>query len=63
MTLWVWWLVCSTTERTLSSGPVFSRSRRARSISAWAWYSAECSLVYVSRIARRASPGSGSRTV
>lgn len=45
MTWWVWWLVCRTTERTFSRGPAFSRSRRARSMTAWAWYSAEYSLV------------------
>ncbi|KFC50143.1 hypothetical protein GY12_22130 [Micrococcus luteus] len=37
-------------------------SLRARSIHAWAWYSAECSLVYVSRMPRLGSPFSGSGT-
>src|SRR5699024_373385 len=38
-------------------------SLRARSIQACAWYSAECSLVYVSRMERLDSPASGSGTV
>jgi hypothetical protein len=37
--------VDGTMKRTRSSGPAFSRSRRTRSVIAWAWYSAECSLV------------------
>ena len=37
--------------------------RRARSMSACDWYSAECSLVYVSRIARLGLAGRGQRHV
>ncbi|OLT52232.1 hypothetical protein BJF88_14120 [Cellulosimicrobium sp. CUA-896] len=65
MTWWVWWLVRMTTLVTLAgsaSHGCSSCSARARSMSACDWYSAECSLVYVSRIAVRGSPGAGSTT-
>ena len=62
ITWWVWSLVRSTTRSTRPVSPTRSRSRMARSMKAWAWYSAEWALVKVSRMARRGSPGSGSGT-
>ncbi|COY00404.1 Uncharacterised protein [Mycobacterium tuberculosis] len=41
----MWWLVCSTIDAIWSRSPIRSRSRQARSIGAWLWYSAECCLV------------------
>src|SRR5699024_1225143 len=66
ITEWVWCEVRMRIEATLP-GSVASGcsvwSLRARSIQACAWYSAECSLVYVSRMERLDSPASGSGTV
>ena len=47
MTVCVWWLVRTTISRTRGEIRASSRRRRsnARSISAWAWYSAECAFV------------------
>ena len=45
ITWWVWWLVRITIRSILAVSPTCGRRRRARSISACAWYSAECSLV------------------
>ncbi|OUD86955.1 hypothetical protein BC477_03095 [Clavibacter michiganensis subsp. michiganensis] len=56
-----WMRTRSIASASASTGCAWCR-RRARSIHACAWYSAECSFVYVSRIARFASPGAGSGT-
>ena len=45
ITLWVWWLVRIRIDFTFERSPIFGPIRRARSISAWLWYSAEYSLV------------------
>lgn len=65
ITLCVWWLVWMTMDSMFAGSrrAGFARPRRrARSISACAWYSAECSFVYESRIARFGSPAAGSGT-
>ena len=65
ITTCVWCEVCSTMLEMFAGSRSSGRSVpswRARSIHACAWYSAECSFVYESRIARLGSPGAGSGT-
>ena len=62
ITAWVWWLVWMMTFSIRARSGICPRMRNARSISACDWYSALCSLVKLSRIARFGSPGAGSGT-
>ena len=54
-------LVCTTTSAPAADRPAVALP--ARSMKAWAWLTAECALVNVSRIARSGWPGSGKATV
>ena len=59
----MWWLVSITIFEILDIFFILLFKLLARSIRAWDWYSAECSFVYVSKIAFFGSLTAGRETI